>query len=56
MLKEVELQRLEIEAQKLLDRLKDIDREKLVEEIMCFKDILALQKQLLCKNEKWADS
>ncbi|MDA2934584.1 hypothetical protein MYX82_09610 [Acidobacteria bacterium AH-259-D05] len=50
MIRDVELDRLEQESQKLIEKLQDIDREKLLEEIKCFKDILALQKRLIQKN------
>jgi hypothetical protein len=51
-IRDAELERLEAETQKLIDKLKDIDREKLLEEIACFKDILILQKRLLRENGK----
>lgn len=35
-----ELARLEAESAKLLDRLKRVEQEKLVEELRCFKDVL----------------
>ncbi len=52
MIRDVELDRLEEESQKLIEKLHDIDREKLLEEIKCFKDILALQKRLIENKEK----
>ncbi|MDA2933473.1 hypothetical protein MYX82_03930 [Acidobacteria bacterium AH-259-D05] len=52
MIRDVELDRLEEESEKLIEKLHDIDRQKLLEEIKCFKDILALQKRLLQKNDK----
>ena len=55
MIRDVELDRLEEESQKLIEKLHDIDREKLLEEIKCFKDILALQKRLIQTNDKTRD-
>lgn len=47
LIRDVELQKLEEESRKLIERLHGISREKLIEEIKCFKDILALQRRLL---------
>ena len=52
MIRDAELERLEQEARKLIEELKNIDQQKLVEEIECFKDILALQKRLIQNNGK----
>ncbi|MDA2935272.1 hypothetical protein MYX82_13165, partial [Acidobacteria bacterium AH-259-D05] len=43
-LRDEQLEKLEAESQKLIEKLQDINRLKLLEEIQCFKDILALQK------------
>lgn len=50
MMRDVEINRLEAEAQALVDKCNQLREHKLLEEIRCFKDILALQKQLLGKN------
>ncbi len=42
-----ELERLEEESRHLIDSLGDINRQKLLVEIRCFKEILALQKRLI---------
>lgn len=55
MLRDVELQQLETEAKKLIGMLKDTDLKKLLVELECFKDILALQKRLLENNDKPRD-
>ncbi len=52
MIRDVELDRLEIESQKLIEKLEEINRQKLLEEIKCFKDILALQKRLIQNNDQ----
>lgn len=50
LMRDVELDRLEADAQALLDKSNELKQHKLLEEIRCFKDVLALQKQLLRKN------
>ena len=50
MIRDVELDRLEKESQKLIEKLEDISRLKLLEEIQCFKDVLTLQKRLIENN------
>ncbi len=52
MIRDVELERLEGESQKLIEKMEDINRQKLLEEIKCFKDILVLQKRLIQNNDK----
>ena len=47
MIKDLELKKLHAEAKQLISRLKNIDREQLIEELRCFKDILALQRRLI---------
>ena len=47
LLRDDELARLEAESRKLLGRLRENDQRKLIEELTCFKEILALQKRLL---------
>ena len=46
LVRDIELQRLESESQKLLKRLREIDHQKLVEELKCFKDVMGLQRHL----------
>ena len=46
-LRDLELGRLRSEADRLIDKLRSIDQEKLVEELKCFRDILALQRRLI---------
>ena len=43
---------LEAASAKLITQLAGLDQQKLLEEIACFRDILALQKRLLENNEK----
>ena len=50
LMRDCELDRLESEAQALLDKFNELKQHKLLEEIRCFKDILALQRELLRKN------
>ena len=50
-LRDEQICRLETESQRLKDKLNDIDRKKLLKEIECFKEILALQKQMLQQND-----
>ncbi|MDA2934219.1 hypothetical protein MYX82_07735 [Acidobacteria bacterium AH-259-D05] len=54
-LKNEQLEKLEAESQKLIEKLKDINGLKLLEELQCFKEILALQKRLIQMNEKASD-
>ena len=44
-LRDEELERLERESQHLIRSLADINRQKMLAEIRCFKEILALQTQ-----------
>ena len=46
LVRDIRLQKLESESQKLVKRLREIDHEKLVEELKCFKDVLGLQRHL----------
>ncbi len=55
MMRNVEIKKLESEAQMLLEKLKETNLKKLVEEIECFKDILSLHKRLLENNDKPRD-
>lgn len=55
MMRDVELERLQAETEALLDKLKKIEAEKMMEEIKCFKEILALQKRLMEENDKPRD-
>lgn len=52
MLRDVELERLEAESEKLLRKLREIDTEIILEEIQCFKEILSLQKKLIEENDR----
>ena len=49
-MRDVELEKLEVQAQEVLDKLKELELEKMLEEIQCFKEILSLQKRLLKAN------
>lgn len=55
MMRDVEIKKLESEAQSLLDKLKETNLRKLVEEIECFKDVLSLHKRLIEENDKPRD-
>ena len=46
LVRDIELQKLESESQKLVKRLREIDQQKLEEELKCFKDVLGLQARL----------
>jgi hypothetical protein len=50
--KDQQICRLEMESQRLTDKLNDIDRKKLSVELECFKEILALQKRLIKQNDR----
>lgn len=52
LMRDVELEELENQAQKLIKKLKETKQKIILEEIECFKEILSLQKQLLQKNDK----
>ncbi len=47
LIRDAELGRLESEAKELILKLQIVDKKKLVEELQCFKDILALQKSAI---------
>ena len=47
LIKELELKKLQAESDQLIARLKNIDREQLVEELQCFRDTLGLQRRLI---------
>ena len=49
-LKEKELRRLEMESEGLLEKLRELDKQKLIEELHCFKEILTFHKVLLEDN------
>lgn len=49
-LRDEEIDRLEQESQHLIEGLGDINRRKLLAEIQCFKEILALQRRLIEDN------
>ncbi len=44
--RDTELERLDQHATRLLRDLHDLDRQRLVEELKCFKDVLALHRRL----------
>lgn len=50
-LRDQEIKRLEAEAKKLIEALEEIDRDKLLEELRCFKDVLALQRRVVERSE-----
>jgi len=50
-----ELERLQAEADALLSKLKQNQMDRLQESITCFKDILALHKQLPEENDEQGD-
>lgn len=50
LLHEADITSLETEAQRLIERLNAVGLEKLLSELECFKDVLALQKRLLEKD------
>lgn len=52
MMRDIELQKLEEESKKVIERLRDISKEKLIEEIRCFKEVLALQRRVIEENGK----
>lgn len=51
-IKRAELERLEAESGSLIEKLRHNEKQQLLEELECFKDTLALQKQLLGENDK----
>ena len=51
LVRDIEFQKLESESQKLLKRLREIDHEKLSEELKCFQDVLGLQRNLSGRGE-----
>lgn len=55
MLRDVELKRLRSETAKLVETLRTLERDKLAEELKCFRDILALQRRLIEEGGNDAD-
>ena len=47
LMRDFELENLQIEADKFMEKLNGAKKKQLLEEIKCFKEIIALQKQLL---------
>jgi len=47
MIRDTELKQLEAETKRLVDAIRQADFKKLVAELECFKDVLALQRRLL---------
>ena len=54
-LRDSELKKLEEEAAGLIGKLQEVDRRKLLEELTCFKDVLALQRRALEKDDLSGD-
>ena len=52
LIRDAQIQELEDESEKLLEKLKSVKRKKLLEEIECFKEVLALQKNLVERGEE----
>lgn len=52
LLRDSELEHLEEEAEKISKKLEDNTRARMLEEIACFKEILALQKKLIEEDDK----
>jgi len=50
--RDYELESLSQKSQKLLKQLKGIEIQRMLEEIQCFKDVIALQKRLGDKNSQ----
>ena len=55
MIRDCEIEVLEDETQKLIEKLADTKRKILLEELQCFKDVLALHKRLLKKDDEQGD-
>lgn len=51
MIRNGELEKLEREARQLTKTLQNTHARKMLEEIRCFKDVLALQKRLVKQND-----
>ena len=47
MLRDAELEKLEAESDRLITALEELDREKLLEELRCFKEVLELHRRLV---------
>ena len=52
LLRDVELEQLQAEAENWVEKLKETKVQILLEELECFKEVLALHKRLLQKNDK----
>ena len=52
LMQDAEIEKLEAESQNLIKKLKDIKVKKLLEEIECFREVLALQKNLVERGEE----
>jgi hypothetical protein len=50
-MRDQQITRLDVESQRLTDKLNEIDRRKLLAELECFKETLALQKRLQKQND-----
>ncbi len=50
LIKEDELEKLQAESEELLAKLRQTDQRKLLAELKCFRDVLALQKRLVQEN------
>lgn len=53
--RDLQLGKLENETIRLVQRLKDIDMEKILEELECFKDVLVLHRNLIQENDQSRD-
>ena len=55
MIRDSEIEVLEAETEGLIKKLADTKRKILLEELECFKDVLALHKRLLRKDDEQGD-
>lgn len=51
--KAAQLKRLDLEAEELLNKLRAIETQKLIEEVRCFKEVLSFQQYLLQKYDDY---
>ncbi len=55
MMRDVELELLKSESDKLLEKLNDTKRKILAEEVDCFKNFLSLQRRLIQEDDQPGD-
>lgn len=55
LIRDAELFRLEKEAERIIEALRDNEREQTIETVQCFKEILALQQRLIRENDQPGD-